>query len=404
MIITGAALALASAAMAADWPQWRGPDRTDRSSETGLLKQWPEGGPKLVWQIDTLGIGHAGPSVVGGRIYIMSDRGNGEELHCLDASNGKMIWSTPVGSHYDNNWGDGPRSTPTIDDGKAYCMGSKGELACIDATSGKSLWTQDLNKLGGKTEGWGYTQSPLVDGDQVVATAGGNGPCYAFNKKTGEIIWKSDNFKDAGHYSSLIAIDHNGKRQYVKLRVESVNGIDAKDGKLLWSVPWHGKTAVIPTPIYHNGHVYITSGYGQGCMLIKIADDSKSAEIVYDNKTMKNHHGGVVRVGEQLYGHNDSAWVCQDFMSGDMIWSSRDLGKGSCTYADGMLYLYSESDGTCVLIEASKDGWKEHGRLNLPAKTNKPRKSGKIWVHPVISDGKLYLRDQDLFFCFDVKQ
>jgi len=256
--------------------------------------------------------------------------------------------------------------------------------------------------------GWGYTESPLVDGDKVICSPGGSqGTLAALDKKTGAVIWRSRGLTDAAAYSSMIVADVGGNRQYIQMTSAGVVGVAARDGRPLWhSDEATNTTAIIPTPVFHDRYVYVTSGYHAGCALIKLVSNSQGlrAETVYSNKTMVNQHGGVVRVGEYVYGYSDSeGWVCQEFKTGRRMWAEmRKLGKGSLTFADGHLYCYSERDGTVVLIKATPAGWHETGRFTIPLHTSQPRKSGQIWTHPVVANGRLYLRDQDLIYCYEI--
>lgn len=393
------------------WPQWQGPDRTNVSKETGLLTKWPEGGPKLLWTYDNAGIGYSGPAVVGDRLYTMGSRDGTEMIYSLDVKTGKERWATPLGKVFVNNWGDGPRGTPTVDGDLVFGIGGQGALICVKADSGEKVWAKDLpGDLGGRVmSGWGFCESPLVDGGLLICTPGGSkGTFAALDKKTGEVVWRSKDLTDATAYSSIVVAELGGVRQYINMTGNGVAAVDAKDGKLLWkSEQSRNGVAIIPTPIVHDGHVFVTSGYGAGCGLLKInkSGDAFEAEVVYSNKNLANHHGGVVLVDGKLYGHSDtkSGWICQDFKSGEVVWQSRKLGKGSLTCVGGKLICYSERDGTVVLADVSPKGWTESGRFPLPQQTTKPRKSGQIWTHPVVCNGKLYLRDQDLLFCFDVK-
>ena len=389
---------------AGDWPQWRGPDRNDLSKETGLLKQWPEGGPKQVWLFKDAGLGYAGYSIAGGKLFTMGARADKEFLIAVDVKDGKELWSTPIATTLKNGWGDGPRGTPAVDEDRVYALGGQGTLLCASVADGKELWRATMQSLGGKTPGWGYTESVLVDGKQLLCTPGGDkGAVVALDKMTGKVLWQSGDFTDGAQYASIIAADLNGARQYIQLTMKSVVGLNSADGKTLWRADWPGRTAVIPTPIQRDGLVYVSAGYGVGCQMVKI-DAGNQLNGVYTNKVMKNHHGGVILVGNHLYGHSDGpGWVCQDFKTGAEVWASKNLGKGAIAYADGMLYLLEEGSGTVALVEASPKGWSEKSRFKLDPQTTQRNPQGRIWTHPVISNGKLYLRDQELLFCFDVK-
>jgi len=394
-----------SSAQNFDWPQWRGPNRDDVSKETGLLKQWPAEGPKKVWMSDVGGLGYAGFSVVKGKLFTMGARDQTEFLIALDANTGKELWATPIGGRLANKWGDGPRGTPTVDGDRVYTLGGDGTLICANVADGKSLWKVTMASLGGKVPQWGYTESVLVDGNKVLCTPGGpQGTVAALDKNSGKVIWQSAEWTEGAQYSSIIIADHNGKRQYIQLVMNSLAGLDAANGKVLWKSPWPGRTAVIPTPIFKNGHVYITTGYGVGSKLVKVAAGNMVSD-VYENKVMKNHHGGVILIGDHLYGYSDGpGWICQNFMTGEEVWANKSLGKGAIAYADGMFYCLDEGSGAVALVEASPKGWNEKGRFKLEPQTTQRSPSGRIWTHPVISNGKLYLRDQELIFCFNVKK
>lgn len=391
------------AILAADWPQWRGPNRDGISHEKGLLRIWSAGGPPLAWKVKDLGEGYSSVSIAQGRIFTMGDRTEASFVHALDEKNGKQLWSARLGRPGERGGYHGPRATPTVDGDLVFGLGQFGDLVCFEAESGKEVWRKNLGKdFSGRAGGWGYSESPLVDGDKLICTPGGpQGTILALNKKTGAEIWRTEDFTDNAEYSSPLAAEIGGVRQYIQLTGNSVAGAAAEDGGLLWRAQRKGSTAVIPTPIFHNDHVYVTSGYGIGCNLFKISKTGNQfkAQEVYANKVMVNHHGGVVRVGEHLYGHSDGkGWVCQDFRTGNMVWSERGIGKGSLVCADGHLYLRSEgSKGTMALIEATPAGYKEKGRFDQPE-----RSSHESWPHPVIANGKLYIRDQDLLLCYDV--
>lgn len=392
-------------ATAADWPQWRGPDRTDISKETGLLKSWPAGGPKQVWLFKDAGLGYSGPAIVGGKLFTMGIREGGEQLIAVDAKEGKALWSVKIAEILKNGFGDGPRGTPTVDGDRIYALSGRGTIVCASVADGKILWQRTMKEFGGNTPGWGYTESVLVDGNKVVCTPGGaQGAIVVLDKKTGEPVWQSKEFTDGAHYASIIAANHGGTRQYIQLTEKHVVGVSAEDGKVLWTSDWPGKTAVIPTPIFHDDHVYVTSGYSVGSKLIKLAQSNEASE-VYFSKTMINHHGGVILVDGHIYGYSDgNGWTCQNLMTGEKVWVEKDaLGKGAIAYADGKFYCLGEKDGTVALIDASPKGWKEHGRFKLEPQTTQRSPRGQIWTHPVIVGGRLYLRDQELLSCYDVK-
>ena len=392
-------------ALPGQWPQWRGPNRDGKSPETGLLKQWPEAGPALAWKATGIGTGYSSVAVVGGRVFTMGDLADGEHVIALNVADGKPAWSVKVAPKGSVDY-PGPRATPTVDGQHLYVVAPLGDVVCLEAASGKEVWRKHLeNDFGGKHAHWGYAESPLVDGDRLVVTPGGRqGTLVALDKRTGQKLWQSKEWTDEAQYSSVIVAEHGGVRQYIQLTMKTVAGVAADSGKLLWKGAFPGRTAVIPTPIFHDGHVYVAAGYGVGCALFKInAQGGKfTAQQVYQNKVMKNHHGGVILHEGKVYGHSDSSgWTCQDLLSGKEAWQDKEkLGKGAIAYADGMFYLREEDagKGTIALIEASPEGYKEHGRFDQPDRSGK-----NTWPHPVVAGGKLYIRDQDTLLCYDVK-
>ncbi|MGB8168335.1 MAG: PQQ-binding-like beta-propeller repeat protein [Chthoniobacteraceae bacterium] len=393
-----------------DWPQWRGPGRDDISKETGLLKEWPADGPKKLWSYTNAGSGYSGFAVVGGKLFTLGTRESNEILICLDAAKGTELWVAKLGAILDNKWGNGPRGTPTVDGDRVYALGGDGTLVAFQSKDGKELWRVTAESFGGKRPGWGYTESVLVDGKQVVFTPGGpQGALVALDKMTSTKLWQSVAFTEGAQYSSIVPATINGQPQYVQRTMTAIVGISPTDGALLWKQDYPGKTAMIPTPIVKGNQVYVTGGYGVGSMSFVIEAGNK-VKMLFDetsgtNKVMKNHHGGVVLVGDHLYGYSDGVgWTCQDLENGALVWSEKaKLGKGAIAYADGMLYLLDEANGTVALIEASPAGYKEHGRFKLDPQTAIRSPQGKIWTHPVISNGRLDLRDQDLIFCYALK-
>jgi outer membrane protein assembly factor BamB len=389
-----------------DWPQWRGIHRDARSDESGLLQDWPKGGPKLVWKAIGLGRGYSSVAVANGKVFTMGDLGapvNGEALIAVSASGGKKLWTAKVGE----SWNDGPRCTPTVNGELVYALSPHGDLVCAQAVDGKIRWRTNLQKnFGGHMMStWGYSESPLVDGDKLICTPGGErATLVALNKKSGELIWKGPvRGGDGAAYSSVIAADINGERQYIQFVGRGVVGVSAKDGKYLWRFdkPANG-TANCSTPIVFDHFVFAASAYGAGGALADLGQGTK-ADVVYSTKHMKNHHGGMVLVDGYLYGANGGngetpALVCLDFKTGEVMWEERKAGKGSIAYADGRLY-YRDEGGPMILIEANPYKYVEHGRFNQP-----DRKGAPAWQHPVIANGKLYLRDQDIMLCYDIKK
>jgi outer membrane protein assembly factor BamB len=297
-----------------------------------------------------------------------------------------------------------------VDGESIYTLGGDGTLVAVKASDGKELWRTTMDSLGGKRPGWGYTESVLVDGNHVLCTPGGSkGTVAALDKTNGQVVWQSADWTDGAQYSSIVPATINGQTQYVQRSMANVVGLDAKTGKILWQQAYPGKTAVIPTPIVKGNQVYVTAGYGVGCMSFTIGADNK-VNVLYDetmspNKVMKNHHGGVILVGDHVYGYSDGPGLtCQDFKTGQEVWSEKNkVKKGAIAYADGMFYFLEEDSGNVILIEASPSAYTEKSRFKLDPQTAIRNPKGKIWTHPVISNGRLYLRDQDLIFCYAVK-
>ncbi len=413
---------------AADWPQFRGPNRDGKSSESGLLKEWPKGGPPLLWTYGEAGVGYSGPAIVGDRLYLSSGRGDSEYVVALDLKGNpvKEIWSAKIGPVFTwkgNKWNRGPNATPTVDGELLFALGGGGELVCVETATGKERWRKsmprnlggEVNPIGGGAEqptplGWGYAWAPLVDGDQLICVPGGRqGLMAALDKKSGQVLWQSKDAAEQASYSSPIATEVGGVRQYVQVTNSGVCGIAAKDGKLLWSYfrdPAYDDV-VIATPIVHENHIFSTVGFQQGCDLIKVVSDGAkfTVEKIISNRSVQNRDGGVVLVGDHLYCYSEKGgWVCHEFNTGKQAWAERGkLGRGSIAYADGRLYCCSEMGGTVAMIESSPKGWIEKGRFKLPKESSMRQPSGGLWTHPVIANGRLYIRDQELLFCFDLK-
>ncbi len=395
---------------AADWPQFRGPARDDISTEAGLLKTWPEGGPALAWKATGLGSGLSGVSVSAGRVFTMGEDKDSSYLYALDEATGKQLWSAKIGAVGGGSGYPGPRCTPAVDGNLVFVFGQFGDLVCLDSATGREIWRKNLEKdfPGSKVPKFGFSESPLVDGDKLVFTPGGPSGCIAaLDKKTGRLLWRSADLPDNAAYSSLVAVTLGGVRQYVPITDSSVAGVSAADGRLLWRTGYgrvEGKPCCpISTPIVDGNLVYISMAYGVGCCLFRVeaADGKFTVEQVYANKNMINHHGGLIKIGDNVYGYSEGkGWTCQDFKTGRVLWAEKEkLGKGSLTCADGLFYLRTEDGkGTLALIEPSPAGWIEKGRFDQPDRSDK-----KSWPHPLVSNGKLYVRDQGSLFAYDVK-
>ena len=380
----------------ANWPQWRGPNRDGISKETGLLKQWPAEGPPLVWKASGAGGGYSSFSVANGKLYTMGLRGDREFVVAFDVATGKEAWATPHGSAFRNDRGDGPRGTPTVDGDKVYALGGSGDLTAFDARTGKIAWSKNvLKEFGGSNITWGISESPLVLGNKVLVNAGGPGASIvALNKADGSIIWKSQS--DKAGYSSAIPVELNGTTQVVFFTAERAVGLDAKDGRLLWEYGRPAnKVANVATPIARGNRVFISSDYGTGGGVVEIKADNKAQEIWF-TKDMRNHHSSSVLIGDYLYGFSSNILTAMKFDTGEIAWRDRSVGKGSLVYADGNLYCVSEN-GVVGLVEATPTGYKEKGRFRI-AQGNLP-----TWTHPVVVGGRLYVRDQDTIYAYDVR-
>lgn len=409
-------LVVTASATAGDWPQWRGANRDGHSTDTGLTAAWPETGPKLRWMFREGGLGYSTPAVVGNMVYgFGADKDNDEFLFAVEAATGKQLWRTPTGAWFKNNWGGGPRGTPTVDGDAVYCLGAKGDLACVDAKTGALRWKKNLvSDLNGKNTFWGYSESVLVDGDQVICSPGGeDGTLAALDKKSGKVLWRSQGLTDDASYASVVVSEGAGVRHYVQLTAKGVAGVSPKDGALLWRVEGEGyRVAVIPTAVIHGDTVFATTDYGAKCMLIRLsrAGDGLKAEKLYSNKALDNHHGGVVRVGDYVFGSKGNAnqqsrlpFVCLELKSGKPAWTADDkLEPSAVSYADGLLYCYGQETGTLVRVKAGPGGFAEVGRFTIPEESRFRQPAGRIWTHPVIANGHLFLRDQELLYCYDL--
>lgn len=402
-VINGVFLLGAAAVDAHDWPRWQGPDGTRISRETGLLKEWPAAGPRRIWEATGLGGGYGSMAVAGDRVYLQGARGAESVVIALNRADGKEVWAKALGPNETKmrtDRGSGPRGTPTIDGDRLYVLTENGDLASLK-TDGAVVWKRNILKdFGGSQLQWLVSESPLVDGPHLVVTPGGPGAgMVKLNKLTGETVWTSKELSDTAAYSSITVADVQGVRTYMTFTASAGVGVRASDGKLMFRYPQAAnQVANVATPIYSNNKVFFTSAYGTGGGLLDltVTNGEVAAKEVYFTRELRNHHGGVVLVGEYLYGFSDSILTCLEFATGKVMWRDRSVGKGSVTFADGHLYLQSENN-IVGLAEATPEGYREKGRFPIPEK-------GQLsWAHPVISEGRLYVRNQDVLLVYDIK-
>jgi outer membrane protein assembly factor BamB len=405
----------AFAALGSDWPTFRGPDRSAASKETGLLSKWPTDGPPLVWKARGAGRGYASLAIAGDRIFTLGDGPSGakdkdEYAVCFDRKSGKRIWSKKTGKPWTSGqptW-QSSRSTPTVDGDVVYFVTPFGDLYCLDTAHGSQKWKKNLkDDFGGrKGDSWGYSESVLIDGDRLISTPGGpSATMVALDKQTGALIWKAVRQRDrgAGH-SCIMTSDVGGTKVYVQTTASGPLGVRAEDGKLLWSYPVDPTPAIIPTPIIRDDLAFFSIGYKRGGMLLKQIPKSNGEvdvkEIYPLDPRLGNKHGGVVLVGDYVYGDTEDSGVpfCCELMTGKLMWKKRGSGRGSAAIAaaDGHLYLHF-ANGTMVLALASPKTYTEVSSFKVPGSGERPS-----WSHPVILDGKLYLREQDNLLCYDI--
>lgn len=383
-----------------DWPQWRGPDRNGVSRETGLLQEWPSGGPAVAWSASGLGAGYGTVAVKGTRVFVQGLRGRQSMLHSLDRGDGKYLWSKNLGSGGGNDRGSGPRSTPTLDGDRVYVLTETGELFCL-REDGTQLWQRNiLREFSGANITWLLSESPLVDGDRLIVTPGGRqAGLVALDKMTGKTIWAAKELNDDAGYSSVVPVEVQGIRAYTTFTSGAAVGVRASDGKVMWRYPQAANgTANITTPVVHGNQVFYTSGYGTGAGLVSLRAQNGElvAQETYFTRGMQNHHGGVVLVNGTIYGFNNAILAALDFATGKTLWQNRSVGKGSVAYADGRLYMLSE-DNVVGLAEVTPKGYRETGRFQI-ADQGLPS-----WSHPVVSGGRLYIRNQNILTVYDVR-
>jgi len=404
-------LSAALPAIAGDWPQWRGPQRTGVSHETGLLQEWPKEGPKLLWKITDAGSGYSTPAVVGDRLYLLGNQGlDNEFVEALGVADGKRIWSMRIGKvgkpEQQPNF-PGARSTPTVEGDVLYALGSDGDLACLEIATGRIRWQTNLRtNFGGKSGTWAYSESPLIDGDVLVCTPGGSeATLLALNKKNGEVKWKCALPEgDEAAYSSAILVEFGSIKSYVQLLQKGLVGVDAKTGRFLWRYPKVVSVygANIPTPVSSADYVYAgAAGTGGGAVKLKVQDRGIEAEQVYFESKLPTAIGGAVKVGNYVYGTTGQALLCFEFKTGNIKWEERSVAPASLCAVDGRLYLHGEN-GDVALVEPSPDGYREKGRFTPPDQPTHSSPMEKAWAYPVVANGRLYIRDQGMLWCYGV--
>ncbi|HLF92854.1 MAG TPA: PQQ-binding-like beta-propeller repeat protein, partial [Planctomycetota bacterium] len=385
------------------WPQWRGPMRDGVSTETGLLREWPKEGPRLLWKATGLGEGTGCLSVAGGLIFMQGNREGKDFVTALDGR-GKIVWSVPVGPAS----GEHPamryvtQRSPTVDDGRLYATTWSGMINGMESTTGRILWRKGMKEdLGGSSSGWGYGDAPIVEGNLLICAPGGTkGTLAALNRDNGAVVWQSSELKDRINATPVPA-EIGGVRQIVVFTYDHVAGVSPKNGKVLWQVDRPGRTAVVTPPVVHDGIVLVSSGFGQGCNGFQVtAQDGRfTAKEIYAERKLENQHGGMVRIGDHVYATNSRSLLCVELKSGAIVWENRSVGKGSVIAADGLLFVRNFYPGNEIaLVEATPEGYRERGRFVQPDRSKEP-----AFTYLVVAGGRMYVRDHDLLLCYDVR-
>ncbi len=380
------------------WPRWRGPHRDGISRETGLLKTWPQDGPQQLWRIP-LGNGFSAVSVVGGKAYTMYGTETDEFVACIDAADGEVLWRVRSGEPLENSYGNGPRATPTVDEDRVYTHGATGSLLCLAAQTGEKIWGfNTLEKFAATNLDYGLSASPVIVGKMLIVVVGGEDgkSLVALEKTTGEVLWTS--LSDKGGYATPLPIEVDGLKQLAVLTGEAIVGVAQDDGRELWRHPWiTTEDANVATPIFHDGRLFVASGYGTGCALFRLSatDGAAEAEPLWDSKDMKSYFSTCVLLDGHLYGFNNTILTCMEFSTGEVRWRERGFNRGSVAAADGMLLILGER-GTLALAKASPDAYEEVARVEeiLEART---------WTVPTIAGGRLYLRNEQELLCLNLK-
>jgi len=398
---------------AMDWNQFRGPNRDGKSAETGLLKQWPENGPEVLWTVEGIGDGYSTAIISNGIIYTTGMIDSLDYVTAIDRK-GNIKWKAEYGKSWRESW-PGVRISPTIEDGKMYVISGEGELSCLNAKNGEKIWTKDAyTKFEGKYRLWGIAENLLLVDKKVIYTPGGDKTTMvALDKNTGETLWMSETLEDFTAYVSPILIHHGGRKIVSNITAHYFIGVDAENGDFIWTYNYgelnaptfHPEAPVINCvmPIYHDGQIFITSGYNHTGALFNLLPDGSGVELAWQDTTLDCHHGGVIHVDGYLYGANwednrNGNWVCQDWKTGKVMYEKKWVTKGSILYADGMLYCYEEKSGNVALVKATPEDFEIISSFEVTSGR------GPHWAHPVIHNGVLYIRHGDTLTAYNVKQ
>lgn len=393
----------AEAGQPASWPQFHGPRRDNVSDETGLLKKWPPGGPKLRWTANGLGFGYSSVSVADGRIFTAGNIDDNTVVTALDLA-GRTLWQMPNGRAWKGEY-PGTRGTPTIDGARVYHEGPHGGVAGFDAETGEKMWSVNiLEKFQSKNIRWALSESLLIDGDRVICCPGGPVTCVvALNKKTGDVVWQSPSADDWAGYASPILVERQGLRMIITLTSRAVVGVNADTGELLWKEKYVSLfDENVLCPVYDNGEIFV-SCLKAGSVKWRINIDGKKASLqeVWRSNEMDNHHGGAVLVDGHVYGssciYNHQKWICLDWKTGEKKYAARGVGKGSLTSAEGLLYTLSERR-VMGLVRATPAGHQVVSQFTIPSGGR-----GASWAHPVVCGGRLYIRYDQYLYAYDVR-
>ena len=386
--------------LAQDLVQWRGADRKGIYNETGLLKEWPAEGPKLLWNFDGLGQGFTSVTVVNNKVYTTGVIGGKGVVFCL-GTDGKLVWKVEYGKDWTESF-PGTRTTLVYNKAKLYLATAYGEALCLDANTGNKVWSVDMaTKYGSRTPKWGIVEAPVILEDKVFFTPGGTEvSIVALDINSGKEIWKSKATGEGSAYCSPLLIDHKGKKILVTSLTGNIVGLDVNDGTMLWSVTQTNVYSIHPnTPLYRDGYVYSVTGYKVGGVLFKIADDGKSITELWRNKTLDSQMGGAVWIDDLIIGsgQTDRSWQALDAKTGNVLFKNTEIGKGVVIYADGLLYCYADN-GEMGILEIADNSFKLKSKFRITLGTE------QHWAHPVIDKGVLYIRHGNTLMAYNVKK